>query len=153
MQPNSKSPAAAANATNEIPNDVFALYERHTKIKTRPLLNEYLRLLRAIIEDFSRVYIIIDGIDECSRSKFNEKQFPHWNYDIRHQICKFITSRYLPRIERELHGARRLQIQANDEEITKYFVQRLEKWEFLKPRLEKDPSLRERIIGSIVSKA
>lgn len=58
-----------------------------------------------------------------------------------------------PSIARELHGATRLQIQANDEEIRKYLVQYLEKWEFLKPDLEKDPSLEESIIGSIVSKA
>lgn len=137
----------------DIPNDVVALYERHTKIKTRPLLNEYLRLLRAIINDFSRVYIIIDGLDECSEANSTRSNFLAGINDIRPYICTFVTSRYLPSIERELPGATRLQVEAKDEDIRKYLTQRLQKWEFLKRHLEKDPSLREIIIESIVSKA
>ena len=59
----------------DIPNDVIALYERHTRIKTRPLLNEYLQHLRAVIDDFSRVYIIIDGLDECSEVNSTRSSF------------------------------------------------------------------------------
>lgn len=137
----------------DIPNDVVALYEQHTRIKTRPLLNEYLRLLRAIINDFSRVYIIIDGLDECSETNSTRSHFLPGINDIRPQICTFVTSRYLPSIERELPGATRLQVEAKDEDIRKYLMQRLQKWEFIKRHLEKDPSLGESIIGSIVSKA
>lgn len=129
------------------------LYERHTKIKTRPLLNEYLQLLRAIIKDFSRVYIIIDGLDECSETNSTRSNFLAGINDIRPQICTFVTSRYLPSIERELPGATRLQVEANDEDIRKYLIQRLQNGEFLKRHLEKDPSLRKSIIEIIVSKA
>lgn len=90
---------------SEIPNDVVALYERHIKIKTRPLLNEYPRLLRVIIEDFSRVYIIIDGLDECSEAISTRSNFLAGIDDIRDQTCTFVTSRYFPSIGRELHGA------------------------------------------------
>lgn len=138
---------------HDIPKDVIALYEQHTKFKTRPLLNEYLRLLRTIVHNFSRVYIIIDGLDECSEANSTRSNFLAGINDIRPQTCTFVTSRYLPSIERELHGATRLQVEANDEDIRKYLIQRLHKWEFLKRHLEKDPSLRESIIGSIVSKA
>ncbi|MCJ1261720.1 hypothetical protein MMC22_001586 [Lobaria immixta] len=138
---------------NNIPDDVVALYERHTQIKTRPLLNEYLRLLQATIHNFSRVYIIIDGLDECSEANSTRSQFLTGINNIRPQICTFVTSRYLPSIKRELPGATSLQVEANDEDIRKYLKQRLQKGEFLKRHLEKDPSLCESIIGSIVSKA
>lgn len=138
---------------SDIPTYVVELYERHTKFKTRPLLNEYQRLLRAILDDFSRVYIIIDGLDECSETNSTRSNFLAGINDIRPQTCTFVTSRYLPSIERQLHGAMKLQVEAEDEDIRKYLIQRLQKWEFLKSHLEKDPSLRETIIGSILSKA
>ena len=138
---------------SDIPDDVVALYEQHRKIKTRPLLNEYLRLLRAVIHDFSRVYIIIDGLDECSEANSTRSDFLTGINGIRPQICTFVTSRHLPNIGRELPGATRLQVEANDEDIRKYLKQRLQRGEFLKRHLEKDPSLHESIIGSIVSKA
>lgn len=138
---------------NDMPNDIIALYERHSKIKTRPLLNEYLLFLRATINSFSRVFIIIDGLDECSEADSTRSNFLAGIDEIQPQTCIFVTSRYLPSIASELHGAARLQIEANDEDIRKYLIQRLQKWEFLKFHLAKDPSLRERIIGSILSKA
>ena len=138
---------------SDIPNHVVALYERHTRIKTRPSLNEYLQALRAIINNFSRIYIIIDGLDECSEANSTRSSFLAGINDIRPLICTFFTSRYLPSIERELPGATRLQVEAKDEDIRRYLTQRLQKWEFLKRHLDKDPGLRESIIGSIISKA
>lgn len=138
---------------SDIPIDVINLYERHTRIKTRPLLNDYLRHLRAIIKDFSRVYIIIDGLDECSEANLTRSNFLAGINEIRPHICTFVTSRYLPNIARELDGATRLQIQANDDDIRKYLIQRLQKWEFLRSHLDKDPNLHETIIGSIINKA
>lgn len=136
-----------------IPDEVVALYQSHIKVKTRPLLEEYLQLLRASINSFLRVYVIIDGLDECSEANSTRSQFLAAINNIRPQICTFITSRYLPSMEKELRGATRLHLEANEEDIRNYLTQRLQKWHFLKPHLEKDPSLHQSIIESIVSKA
>lgn len=138
---------------NEIPDDIMALYERHTKIKTRPLLNEYIRLLQSITKNFSKIYIIIDGLDECSEMNSTRSNFLAGISELRSQTCTFITSRYIPSIEKDLCGATRLQVEASDDDIRKYLTQRLQKWEFLKRHLEKDPTLHESIIASIISKA
>lgn len=132
----------------DVPNDIVEVYTRHTKVKTRPLLGDYLRLLRLILDDFSRVYIIIDGLDECSEANSTRSTFLAGVNAVRRQTCTFITSRYLPSIETELHGVPRLQLEADDEDIERYLIERLGKWDFLKRHLQKDPSLRETIISS-----
>ncbi|KAH8199004.1 hypothetical protein TruAng_006833 [Truncatella angustata] len=43
---------------NTVSEDLLSLYEHHMKNKTRPLLNEYLRLLQDTIAEFSKVYVM-----------------------------------------------------------------------------------------------
>ena len=134
-------------------DDVLALYQRHTKSKTRPLFHEYLRLLQVTIHGFSKVYLIIDGLDECSEENSSRSNFLSGIHDLQSQTCTLFTSRNIPSIERMLHGAKKVYIEPRDQDIRNFLNQRLQKWEFLTPHLKKDPKLQETIIENILSKA
>lgn len=138
---------------NAVSDDLLSLYEHHMKNKTRPLLNEYLRLLQDTIAGFSKVYIVIDGLDECPEANSTRHNFLTAVHAIRPRTSAFITSRDLPNLRNELHDAVKLQLEPHDGDIRNYLEQRLKQWVLLKSHLRKDPSLHERIIESIMQKA
>ena len=43
-------------------------YEYHCRHDTRPLVPDISRLLRSEVKHFSKVYIVIDALDECPES-------------------------------------------------------------------------------------
>lgn len=134
-----------------IKDELLSLYERHARNRTRPLLNEYMSLLRTTLDAFSKAVIIIDGLDECPDSA--RKDFITKIREIQPAVCTFITSRYLPTIEQNLIDAIRIEIEPSDDDIRKYLEQRLAKWDTLKNHVKKDPGLHNKIIDSIVAKA
>ena len=136
-----------------VTDEVRTLYERHSRNKTRPLLNEYMRLLQTAINDFKKVYLIIDGLDECPEETSIRSTFLQGIHDLQSQTCTFVTSRDLPSIEKSLYATKKVCIEPHDDDIRKYLNQRLQKWQFLIPHLRKNPELRETIISSIVGKA
>lgn len=134
-----------------IKDDLISLYERHARNKTRPLLSEYASLLQDTLRAFSKVFVIIDGLDECPDSA--RKVLLAKVREIQPWIRTFITSRFLPSIEQGLTDAVRIEIQPSDDDIRKYLEQRLKKWESMKNHIKKDPSLSSTIVDSIVIKA
>jgi len=48
--------------------DVKSLFKHHSRERTRPSLPEYIMLLQAHIQRFSRVFIVVDALDECSEN-------------------------------------------------------------------------------------
>lgn len=51
-----------------LPNCVREMHETHTYAQTRPSLDEILGALHTIIEKYSRVFIIVDALDQCPTS-------------------------------------------------------------------------------------
>ncbi|OCK75168.1 hypothetical protein K432DRAFT_178875 [Lepidopterella palustris CBS 459.81] len=49
-----------------IADPVIELYNRHTKQKTRPVLDEVTQALKTACSSYRRVYIIVDALDECA---------------------------------------------------------------------------------------
>ena len=138
---------------DSLPVEVVALYERHAKHRTRPMLLECQNLLKDILSDFSQVYILVDGLDECPEAGSVRSDFLASVQELQPHASTLITSRYLPNIEKQLHGAVQLQLEPNDDDIRHYLEQRLRKWTFLERHLRKDPSLHDNIIKSILDKA
>lgn len=107
---------------SSLPDSVKALYDQHKDKRTRPLLDEISNILHSVINTYSRVYIIIDTLDECQvsdgcRSKFLSKIF---NLQTNTGVKLFATSRPIPDIEREFRGCLSRDILASDEDIRRY---------------------------------
>ena len=49
--------------------DIIELHRDHTSEQTRPTASDLLRIIQAEIVRFSKVFILVDTMDECSKSK------------------------------------------------------------------------------------
>jgi hypothetical protein len=135
-----------------ISNDIWALYQRHTKEQTRPTIAEWSKLLQSEVRHFQKVFIVIDGLDECS-----ETNGTRWALLTEIQKLKcvhlLVTSRYIPTFEHEFRRAARLEIRASDEDVRRYVTDRIKRERRLARHVEEDPSLKETIINGVAEKA
>ena len=51
------------------------LYRRHSKKQTRPTLGELSKLLQSEVRHISKVFIVIDALDECPESNRTRESF------------------------------------------------------------------------------
>lgn len=133
--------------------DVTSLYNRHSKERTRPSLPEYIRLLEANIQRFSRVFIVVDALDECSEDGGVRDLFlAHLRY-LLPNIRLLVTSRDITSLGQAFDDATRLEIRANDDDLRTYLQVRIEERALLRSHIKEDPSLKDTIINTIIEKA
>ncbi|KAH7232462.1 hypothetical protein B0J15DRAFT_599313 [Fusarium solani] len=89
-----------AQCRSSLPDSVKNLYDRRKTKRTRPSLDEILGLLQSVVAIYSRVFIIVDALDECQasdgcRTRFLSELF---NLQTKHGTNIFATSRPIPDI-------------------------------------------------------
>lgn len=92
----------------------------HRSKQTRPSLDEVLRALQSTIEIYSRVFIIVDALDELSsncRARFLSELFA---LQVKTGTSIFATSRFIPEIVARFEGSTSLEIRATDEDLKTY---------------------------------
>lgn len=99
-----------------IPDDVRILYKRHHEKGTRPTLVECTQLLFSQLNTCSRVFLIVDLLDEGTQYETRN--------DLLSELLQLppttalrITSRPLPGIDLQLSHSSRIDIHANDDDI------------------------------------
>ncbi|KAI9668938.1 MAG: hypothetical protein M1829_005250 [Trizodia sp. TS-e1964] len=90
-----------------LPEDVNLLYNKNKSKHTKPPLEESLKALHSVASTYSRIFIIIDALDECQtsngcRSQFLSKVF---NLQARSRANIFATSRSIPEITERFEGS------------------------------------------------
>ena len=135
---------------SNIPDGIVALYREHTDKRTRPALTEYSSSLQSILHDFSKVFIVIDALDECTENDGTRHKFLTEIKKLLPHIHLLITSRWVANIEREFEGSTRLEILASDEDVAIYVKSRIEKEARLKRHVKEDPIMQDTIINTIV---
>ncbi|KAF3219549.1 hypothetical protein TWF679_011015 [Orbilia oligospora] len=117
----------AAQSQYALPDIVKKLHKSHLAQKTRPENKDIIGALRLVIQTFSRVFVIVDALDEYpasnGRAKFLTELFHlHDNYGVN----IFATSRFIPEItkifERGTMPESRatVEIRAHDEDVRNY---------------------------------
>jgi Cdc6-like AAA superfamily ATPase len=105
-----------------LPGTVKDLYNRHKTKRTRPSLDEISRSLQAVATLYSRVFVIIDALDECQasygcREKFLSEIF---NLQTKTGANLFTTSRFIPEIAEKFDEGLRLEIRASNQDVQRY---------------------------------
>ena len=136
-----------------ISDDVSSLYYRHIEKRTRPTLGEWSKLLNSEVNRFSKVFIVIDALDECSESNGTRDSFLVEVRKLQPAVHLFVTSRHTGSIGREFETVSRLEIYARDADVRKYLEHRIANEPQLLRHTKKDPTLRETIINSLLEKA
>jgi hypothetical protein len=96
-----------AECKPSLPGSVKDLYDRHKTKRTRLSLDEISRSLQSVLTTYSRVFIIVDALDECQvsdgcRSRFISNIF---QLQAKYGTNLFETSRPIPEISETLKGA------------------------------------------------
>jgi predicted ATPase len=104
------------------PTCVKSLYERHKSKRTRPLFEEISKALQSVVADYSKVFIIIDALDECQVSDGGRRRLLSeiFNIQAKTGASLFATSRFIPEIMKEFEESISLEIRASDKDIQRY---------------------------------
>ena len=132
-----------------VPDSVKMLYNQHKDKGTRPPLDKFLKILESIIAKFSKVYIIIDALDECQLSGGCRPRFLSsiLSLQARTGARLFATSRSIPDIEKTFKNCLSLEILASDEDIQIYLNNHMSQ---LPTFVLSKPKLQEEIVTEIV---
>ena len=134
-----------------ISSSILDLYRHHRDKTTRPSLSEYSRLLAAELHRFSKVFVVIDALDECTEEGRVREQFLTEVLKLIPSVSLLLTSRDIPDMKRKFEVAARLDIQASDEDIRIYLESRIETE--LASFIKRDSTLRTDILTTIIEKA
>jgi hypothetical protein len=126
---------------------IKSLHNRHRKSSTRPTFDELSRLLELEMETYSKVFIVVDALDECREDDETCAKFLRFLRSLPENVSLMVTSRYIPSIAQGLNGMERLDIRATDKDVATYADNRIN----LAPQHITD--LRELIVSKIVKNA
>lgn len=144
-----------------IPQNVKILYDCHRIKGTRPSLEEIVRELDSVIQLYSRVFIVIDALDEyyASSTEGQEEllnkvfylQDKYKNLQGKYKLNVFATSRLVPEVMRRFEGCASKEIRAQDDDIESYINARIP--QLLLSQISKHPSVQDSIRRDIIKAA
>jgi predicted ATPase len=108
--------------TSSLPAAVKALYNYHKDKRTQPSTDEILRALLSVAVMYSRVFTVIDALDECQVSDGCRTRFLSEIFSLQAKSGAniFATSRYIPEITEKFEGSISLEVRANKEDVRRY---------------------------------
>jgi hypothetical protein len=120
------------------------LYKQHQEKGTSPSLEEVVTILRSSITEFSKVFIIIDAMDECP--EVQQKILLHHLAAMGSNMNLMITSR--PHISLEpfsLSDLKTLDIRVTPDDLWEYVNTQIDLSPRLAEHVKRQPKLREQI--------
>jgi Cdc6-like AAA superfamily ATPase len=141
-----------AQEQQALPSDVKNLYEHHKTRTTRPPLDEIVIVFRSTIQLFSRVFIVIDALDEYHASNnegLDRLLSEVFNLQKQADLNLFATSRFISEITSQFDGYIRKEIRAHDDDILNYVNGWIPK--LLRSQISKYPQVQEAIKRDIES--
>lgn len=111
-----------------------------------------MKLLQTIVIEYSRCFIILDALDECSISDGRLGQLLSGIFHIQAKtgMNLFATSRNIPKIQSKFKNCKSIEIRASEDDLQKYLLGQM-------PRLpgfvSKKPDLQEEIKTKITRAA
>lgn len=112
-----------------LPKSVKSLYDGHRDKRTRPSLGETSGTLQSVAGMYSRVFLIIDALDEYQVSHDSLTQFLTEIFNLQDKCGAniFATSRFVPSIIDKFSGGLSLEIRASDDDVQRYVVDYISK--------------------------
>jgi hypothetical protein len=132
-----------------LPDTVKSLYDRHQDKRTRPSLNEISRVLQSVVTMYSRVFVVIDALDECQVSHNCQKTFLSelFSLQVNCGTNLFATSRFIPGITENFQGCLLIEIRASVHDVRRYVDGRMSS---LPSFVRRSPDLQEAVKTEIV---
>ena len=105
-----------------LPESVKSLHNKHKDRHTRPSFDELSRTLQSVAGLYSRVFIIVDALDECRATDGSRLRFLTETLALqsRHGVNVFTTSRFIPEVTEKFKNSISLEIRASSEDVGRY---------------------------------
>ena len=137
--------------SGSLSTEVKDLYSTHVRQNTPPTLDEVSKILQCEISRRSRVFVVIDALDEYPEG--DRPTLLKRLRELRPTINLMVTSRYLDTIANDFEGSPQLEINANIEDVRAYIVGRISGEKRLSRFVGKDAALGENIVNTVAGKA
>lgn len=137
-----------------VSTDLKKIYEHHKTKGTRPLFDEIVQALHSTIQLYSRVFIIIDALDEYHVSnKEGQKKLLLEVFSLQDQaqLNLFATSRFVSEIISQFDGCMLKEIRAQDDDVLCYINGRIP--QLLRSQISKHPEVQHAIRRDTVKAA
>jgi Cdc6-like AAA superfamily ATPase len=134
---------------SSLPDTIKSLYDSHQDKRTRPSFDEISRALQSAVTMYSRVFIIIDALDECQVSHNCRKTFLSELFGLQAKSGAnlFATSRFIPEITEKFQGSLSLEIRASEHDVRRYVDGHIS---YLPSFVGRSPDLQEEVKTGIV---
>ena len=141
-------------ALHSLTSDSIETLQKDKGLRRRPSLNKLMSILEAEMKTHSRVFIVVDALDECFpedvQSDLLEKLQSMTNVS---SAKLMVTSRHIPLIEHAIRADIKLEIIALNSDIESLVEARISKNNMLKRLTTKPPSIKEKVVETVVEKA
>lgn len=132
-----------------IAKPLSSLYDRHEIPRTRPSIEETLSALQSVLANYSRVYVVIDALDECPDRDGARSQLLKLCRSIQRQtdLRLMVTSRHISDIVNKFKGMPQLEVRASNADVKRYVVGQIDR---LPKCVQRDDDLQEFVQNKIV---
>lgn len=98
------------------------LYKRHSHRNSRPMSEEWSATIQSVVEGYSRVFIVIDALDECQETDNSRWKLLTELFHLQDKtgLNIFVTSRFIPDIVKRFDGCLSLEIKPSHEDVWTY---------------------------------
>lgn len=137
-----------------LPGSVKSLYESYKQKRTRPSCDELSKTLRSVAGLYSKVFIVVDALDECQAPGGCRAKFLAGIFSLRAECGAnlFATSRYIPEIIETFEGRMSLEIRASDQDVERYIEGYIEgHMPQLQRLIKRSPQLQQEIKTGILN--
>jgi hypothetical protein len=126
-----------------------SLYDHHRVRGTRLSLHETLSTLQSVLSHLSKVYVVIDALDECSNQDGTRNQLLKFcrKFEEQTDLRLMVTSRHIPDIVDEFAGVPQLDVRASNADVKQYVVGKVKQ---LARCVQRDGDLQELIQRKMV---
>ena len=101
---------------------VKVLYDKHKHTRIRPSLEEIVRALESVAASYSRVYVVVDAIDECQASNDCRKRFLSEIFDLQAKsgVNLFVSARFAPVVTVSFYRSASWEFRVSGEDVKRY---------------------------------
>lgn len=118
-----------AHRRASMPDSVKSLHQAHKSNSTRPLFDEISTTLHSVAALYSRVFIIVDALDECQTGSGCLAKFVREIFSLQGRCGAniFATSRPIPDVMDKFKGFISLEIRARNQDVRRYLDDQMSK--------------------------
>ncbi|EXA32213.1 hypothetical protein FOVG_16584 [Fusarium oxysporum f. sp. pisi HDV247] len=127
------------------PESVKSLYDKHKDKRSRPSLEEISSTLQSTASLYSRVFFLIDALDECRA--YDDSRVTFLTEIFKFPANIFATSRFIPNIMESFKDSITLEIRARDEDVRRYVHSNISR---LPASIRRSPELQTEVTRAIV---